>query len=377
MDDKTKGTKKTIADELLEDNFFKPPIDDIIEEAPQEKAGIKKDEKVSKEEIEKDGSLLFDDFLKSPADALPDEVSSLTAQPATTFGTAAVTEAKTAGTTGPRVLASHDTERTGSKLKTVVASLSAVIVVLSIGLVYLYIHHSRAVSLQSATSPGSRTAALHQVEPRPIAEKPAPTGTQRQAKNAAQSAPAAATTEQKGNQSQNTQVAEAVPPVATPQPQKEAAKQFEVILENVRTKAALKNAKRIGEAMDTALSYDVTENKKENTEYDLFVNKVYASQGEATADNLKLMVANISNASVIKADGGYRILVGKYTSKARAMVDIKNVEAAGLKGLLKGIKNTTLTYTVKVYPFKSAKEADTYKAKVRRLAAQITAMEKK
>ncbi len=66
MDDKSKGTKKTIADELLEDNFFKPPIDDIIEEAPPEKAGLKKDVKGSKEEIEKDGSLLFDDFLKSP-----------------------------------------------------------------------------------------------------------------------------------------------------------------------------------------------------------------------------------------------------------------------------------------------------------------------
>ena len=377
MDDKSKGTKKTIADELLEDNFFKPPIDDIIEEAPPEKTGLKKDAKGSKEEIEKDGSLLFDDFLKSPSEALPDEVSVLTAKSATTLGSAAGSEAKTAGTAGPRVLVSQDTERSGSKLKTVIASLSAVIVVLIIGVVYLYIHHSRTASLQNASSTESRTASVHQVEPRPVTAKPAASGTQQKTQNAAPSAPAAAATEQKGNQSQNTQVAETVPPAANPQPQKEAAKQFEVVLENVRSKVALNNAKRIGETMDTALSFDVTENKKENTVYNLFVNKVYASEGEATADNLKLMVANISNASVVKADGGYRILVGKYTAKARAMSDIKNIEAAGLKGLLKDTKNTTLTYNVKVYPFQSAKEADTYKAKVKKLAVRITTMEKK
>ena len=374
MDDKSKGTKKTIADELLEDNFFKPPIDDIIEEAPPEKTGLKKEAKGSKEEIEKDGSLLFDDFLKSPSESLPDEVSVLTAKSATTLGSAAGQAAKTAGTAGPHVLVSQDTERTGSKLKTVIASLSAVIVVLIIGVVYLYIHHSRTAPLQNASSTESRTAALHQVEPRPVTAKPAATGTQQKTQNAAQ---AAAATEQKGNQSQNTQVAETVPPAANPQPQKEAAKQFEVVLENVRSKAALNNAKRIGETMDTALSFDVTENKKENTVYNLFVNKVYASEGEATADNLKLMVANISNASVVKADGGYRILVGKYTAKARAMTDIKNIEAAGLKGLLKDTKNTSLTYNVKVYPFQSAKEADTYKAKIKKLAARITTMEKK
>ncbi len=374
MDDKSKGTKKTIADELLEDNFFKPPIDDIIEEAPPEKTGLKKDVKGSKEEIEKDGSLLFDDFLKSPSEALPDEVSVLTAKSATTLGSAMGPEAKTAGTAGPRILVSQDTERTGSKLKMVVASLSAVIVVLIIGVVYLYIHHSRTVSLQSASSPESRTTVTQQVEPRPVTAKPAATGSERKTQNAAQSA---AATGQKVNQSPNTQVAETVPPAANSQPQKEAAKQFEVVLENVRSKVALNNAKRIGETMDTALSFDVTENKKENTLYNLFVNKVYASEGEATADNLKLMVANISNASVVKADGGYRILVGKYTAKARAMTDIKNIEAAGLKGLLKDTKNTTLTYNVKVYPFQSAKEADTYKAKVKKLAARITTMEKK
>ena len=374
MDDKSKGTKKTIADELLEDNFFKPPIDDIIEEAPPEKTGLKKDAKGSKEEIEKDGSLLFDDFLKSPSEALPDEVSVLTEKSAATLGSAVVPEAKTAGTAGPRVLVSQDTERSGSKLKTVIASLSAVIVVLIIGVVYLYIHHSRTVSLQNASSTESGSAAIHQVEPRPVTAKPAVTGTQQKTQNAAQSA---AATEQKVNQPQNTQVAETVPPAANPQPQKEASKQFEVVLENVRSKVALNNAKRIGETMDTALSFDVTENKKENTVYNLFVNKVYASEGEATADNLKLMVANISNASVVKADGGYRILVGKYPEKARAMTDIKNIEAAGLKGLLKDTKNTTLTYNVKVYPFQSAKEADTYKAKVKKLAARITTMEKK
>ncbi len=374
MDDKSKGTKKTIADELLEDNFFKPPIDDIIEEAPPEKTGLKKDAKGSKEETEKDGSLLFDDFLKSPSEALPDEVSALTAKSATTLGSAVGPEAKTAGTAGPRVLVSRDTERTGSKLKTVIASLSAVIVVLIIGFVYLYIHHSRTAPLQNVSSPESRTAALHRVEPRPVIVKPAATGSERKTQNAAQSV---AATGLKGNQSPNTQVAEAVPPAAIPQPQKEAAKQFEVVLENIRSKVALNNAKRIGKTMDTALSFDVTENKKENTVYNLFVNKVYASEGEATADNLKLMVANISNAAVIKADGGYRILVGKYTAKARAMTDIKNIEAAGLKGLIKDTRNITLTYNVKVYPFQSAKEADTYKEKVKKLAARITTMEKK
>ena len=374
MDEKSKGTKKTIADELLEDNFFKPPIDDIIEEAPPEKTGLKKDAKGSKEETEKDGSLLFDDFLKSPSEALPDEVSALTAKSATTLGSAVGPEAKTAGTAGPRVLVSRDTERTGSKLKTVIASLSAVIVVLIIGFVYLYIHHSRTAPLQNVSSPESRTAALHRVEPRPVIVKPAATGSERKTQNAAQSV---AATGLKGNQSPNTQVAEAVPPAAIPQPQKEAAKQFEVVLENIRSKVALNNAKRIGKTMDTALSFDVTENKKENTVYNLFVNKVYASEGEATADNLKLMVANISNAAVIKADGGYRILVGKYTAKARAMTDIKNIEAAGLKGLIKDTRNITLTYNVKVYPFQSAKEADTYKEKVKKLAARITTMEKK
>ena len=377
MDDKSKGTKKTIADELLEDNFFKPPIDDVIEEAPPEKTGPKKVEKRSKEETEKDGSLLFDDFLKSPAEALPDEVSALSAKSVTTFGPAVGSETKTAGIPGHRVPVSRETERTGSKLKTVIVSLSAVIVVLIIGVVYLYLHHTGTGSLQNASTPVSRSAAIHQAEPRPITEKPPAAGPERNAQNATQSAPAAAASGQEGNKTPKMQVAEAVPPAVPPQLQKKTAQQYEVILENIRSKAALDNAKRIGKAMDSALSFDVSENKKENTGYNLFVNKVYASEGEATADNLKLMVSNISNASVVKADGGYRILVGKYTSKARAMKDIKNVEAAGLKGLLKDVKNTTLTYTVKVYAFQSAKEADTYKAKVKRLAANITTMEKK
>jgi cell division protein FtsN len=374
MDEKRKGTKKTIADELLEDNFFKPPIDDIIDEASPEKNDIKEKGQEPQKGTEKDGGLLFDDFLKSPAESTQDEITELSTPEISELNPAASPGFQAAAPPGPHVVVARAAEETSSKLKLIIASLGTVVVLLIIGFVYIYMHHPETKPLQSDLMQGSQSVTIDHTKPGPVQAKPvAP----KAVPEAQQSVPPAGNAEQKSNQPSNAQVAENVPPAVSPQQNNEVAKQFEVILENIKSKTALNDVKSIGKTMDNALSFDVVENKNANTSYSLFVDSVYPSEGEATADNLKLMVANISNASVVKADGGYRILVGKYNSKARAMSNIKNIQAAGLKGLIKETQNTTYTYNVKVYPFKSAKEAETYKAKVKRLAVKVTSTEMK
>ncbi len=377
MDEKNKGTKKTIADELLEDNFFKPPIEDIIEETPQDKNETKGDESGSQKEIKDKGSFLFDDFLKSPTESPSDEISELTVQEASISGSVISPEPNPSVTPSSPIVVTKNTERRGGKLKAVVVSLGVVIVLLIIGFTYIYVYHAGTKSLHNEIIQGSQKVELNNTKLGSMNSKTSQSGAVQEVQQTAQPASAAGSTEQKSNQPSNTQVAETIPPVVKTQPNTVVTKQFEVILENIKSKVALNNAKHIGQTMDNALNFDVTENKRANTSYSLFVDKVYPSEGEATADNLKLMVANISNASIIKADGGYRILIGKYNTKARAESNIKNVEAAGLSGLIKETQNTAYTYDVKVYPFKSAREAETYQTKVKKLAAKVTSMEMK
>jgi hypothetical protein len=377
MDEKNKGTKKTIADELLEDNFFKPPIEDIIEETHQNKNEIKEDAKESQKAREDKGDLLFEDFLKSPAESSLDEISELTTQETSTLSSVMGPEIKPSATSDPRVLVTQDTERTGSKLKAIIASFGVVIVLLVIGFTYIYVYHPGAKPLQNKIIQGSQSVELNNTKPGSINSKPAKAEAVQEVQQTAQSTGTGVVAEQQGNQPSNTRIAENIPPVVKTQPNTEVTKQFEVILENIRSKAALNNVKHIGQTIDNALNFDVTENKTANTAYSLFVEKVYPSEGEATADNLKLMVANISNASIVRADGGYRILIGKYNSKARTESNIKDVQAAGLKGLIKETQNISYTYNVKVYPFKSAREAETYQTKVKKLAAKVTSMEMK
>ena len=118
-------------------------------------------------------------------------------------------------------------------------------------------------------------------------------------------------------------------PVVKPKPIQKVSLKFEVSLQKIRSNGVLNNVKRIAAKMDKSLNFNVKKNKITHVGFRLFVNKIYSSEGEAMADNLKLMVVNISNASVIKSDGGYRILVGKYTSRAGAMAGVKKIHSAG------------------------------------------------
>ena len=372
MDDKSKGTKKTIADELLEDNFFKPPIDDVIEEtSPAKKtAGMETVQPGSSRGPEE--SLLFDDFLKSPAESSQDEVSELTSrEEPVIIPSAPVPAARSAS---PRVVTAQESKKSGSSVKLIVASVGAVVVVLALGVAYIMMRHPSPVSVQNNAVQGTQHVAVVRPEAGSASEHPAAAAT---APQAAQPAPVAENTGHESKPPAAAQVAENVPPAAAVQPAQQAVKKFEVTLDNVRTQGAIGTIKRIGASMDKGLSFDVAQNKTTVTSYALYVDKVYPSEGEATADNLKLMVANISNASVVKADGGYRILIGKYASRARASSDIKNLKAAGLKELLKTVQSSSTTFTVKAFPFPSSRAARAYEAKVKRFGAKTTTMEMK
>ncbi len=364
MDDKSKGTKKTIADELLEDNFFKPPIDDVIEEASPDKGTAEEETHQPGKPGAQEESLLFDDFLKSPAESAPDEVSGLTSRDEPVIIPSAPATATQPA--GPRVFTAQEAKKSGSPMKLIVASVGVVVVVLGIGAAYFVMHHPSPVSEPNNAVRGAQSVVVHRPEAGSAPQPPA-----------APPAAAAETPVQKSSPPPAMKMAEEVPPAAAVQPPEHPAKKFEVILDNVRTKGAVNTIKRIGTGMDRALSFDIAEKKNTTTTFALYVDKVYPSEGEATADNLKLMVANIANASVVKADGGYRILIGKYASKARAAADIKNVQAAGLRDLLKPVQNTTSAYTVRAFPFPSAGAATAYEARVKRYAAKATTMEMK
>jgi len=389
MTEKGKETKKTLTDELLEDNFFKPPIEEVIEETAPEQKPVSEAPKESEEEK---SELLFDDFLKSPVEEMPQEETPVVSDKTSSLSVPETPVSKPSVTPGTKIMVASVDESKGSKLKVIIAVLSGVIVLLIGGSVYVFTHRkvsqpeqnnlvvgAQKVEInhnkeQAAKPPLAKTEAVQEVQQQaetPVAKinNEQKGATPQPANKIAENIPPVATP-QPANK-----IAENIPPVATPQPGTEITKQFEVILEDVKSKSAVNNARSIGEAIDNSLKFDITENKKTNTVYTLFVDKIYPSEGEATADNLKLMVANISNASIVKADGGYRILIGKYTSKAKAMSDIKNVKSAGLNGLVKETENVIYTYNIKVYPFKSIKQAEDYQTKVKRLAPKITFME--
>jgi hypothetical protein len=373
MTEKGKETKKTLTDELLEDNFFKPPIEEVIEETAPEQKPVSEAPKESEEEK---SELLFDDFLKSPVEEMPQEETPVVSDKTSSLSVPETPVSKPSVTPGTKIMVASVDESKGSKLKVIIAVLSGVIVLLIGGSVYVFTHRKVSQPEQNNLVVGAQKVEINhnkeQAAKPPLAKTEAVQEVQQQAETPV----AKINNEQKGATPQPAnKIAENIPPVATPQPGTEITKQFEVILEDVKSKSAVNNARSIGEAIDNSLKFDITENKKTNTLYTLFVDKIYPSEGEATADNLKLMVANISNASIVKADGGYRILIGKYTSKAKAMSDIKNVKSAGLNGLVKETENVIYTYNIKVYPFKSIKQAEDYQTKVKRLAPKITFME--
>jgi len=373
MTEKGKETKKTLTDELLEDNFFKPPIEEVIEETAPEQKPVSEAPKESEEEK---SELLFDDFLKSPVEEMPQEETPVVSDKTSSLSVPETPVSKPSVTPGTKIMVASVDESKGSKLKVIIAVLSGVIVLLIGGSVYVFTHRKVSQPEQNNPVVGAQKVEINhnkeQAAKPPLAKTEAVQEVQQQAETPV----AKINNEQKGSTPQPAnKIAENIPPVATPQPGTEITKQFEVILEDVKSKSAVNNARSIGEAIDNSLKFDITENKKTNTVYTLFVDKIYPSEGEATADNLKLMVANISNASIVKADGGYRILIGKYTSKAKAMSDIKNVKSAGLNGLVKETENVIYTYNIKVYPFKSIKQAEDYQTKVKRLAPKITFME--
>jgi hypothetical protein len=373
MTEKGKETKKTLTDELLEDNFFKPPIEEVIEETAPEQKPVSEAPKESEEEK---SELLFDDFLKSPVEEMPQEETPVVSDKTSSLSVPETPVSKPSVTPGTKIMVASVDESKGSKLKVIIAVLSGVIVLLIGGSVYVFTHRKVSQPEQNNLVVGAQKVEINhnkeQAAKPPLAKTEAVQEVQQQAETPV----AKINNEQKGATPQPAnKIAENIPPVATPQPGTEITKQFEVILEDVKSKSAVNNARSIGEAIDNSLKFDITENKKTNTVYTLFVDKIYPSEGEATADNLKLMVANISNASIVKADGGYRILIGKYTSKAKAMSDIKNVKSAGLNGLVKETENVIYTYNIKVYPFKSIKQAEDYQTKVKRLAPKITFME--
>ena len=373
MTEKGKETKKTLTDELLEDNFFKPPIEEVIEETAPEQKPVSEAPKESEEEK---SELLFDDFLKSPVEEMPQEETPVVSDKTSSLSVPETPVSKPSVTPGTKIMVASVDESKGSKLKVIIAVLSGVIVLLIGGSVYVFTHRKVSQPEQNNPVVGAQKVEINhnkeQAAKPPLAKTEAVQEVQQQAETPV----AKINNEQKGATPQPAnKIAENIPPVATPQPGTEITKQFEVILEDVKSKSAVNNARSIGEAIDNSLKFDITENKKTNTVYTLFVDKIYPSEGEATADNLKLMVANISNASIVKADGGYRILIGKYTSKAKAMSDIKNVKSAGLNGLVKETENVIYTYNIKVYPFKSIKQAEDYQTKVKRLAPKITFME--
>ncbi|MCL4558646.1 MAG: SPOR domain-containing protein [Deltaproteobacteria bacterium] len=374
-DKKGKDTKKTIADELFEDNFFKPPIDEVIE-----KAGPDKPEAAEKPKgpEEKESSLLFDEFLKSPLEAAPEANPELTLKETPLPVSAPAQDGKPPVTASrPAIVIKTVEEPSGSRKGILVGALigGASVIVLAVG--YIYFTHTSSSAQHAADMTGSQTIVIKHEAP---VSQPPP-AEQRHAVPVPAAAPPSgnkpAMQEQTGRQPVQ-QVATNVPPAPKPIPVqavRTVSKQFEVRLEAIKTKAALENARRIGLTMDRSLNFDVKENTKNSATYSLVVDKVYPSEGEATADNLKLMVANVSNASIVKADGGYRILVGKYRSKASADSDRKNIEAAGLKGLIKENVTKVSTYNVRVFPFKSSGEAHAYLSRVKRLAAKAISSE--
>lgn len=351
MDRKDKETKKTIADELLEDNFFKPPIDDVIEEAPPEKQGGTGIEGKAAEENE--SSLLFDEFLKSPVETAPEETSELTVEPARILTQKPTAKIQVHVSSSKPASVVKAAGQPGSNTKIIIASLGGAAILLVIA-GYIYLGHRTSSPAKNNAVTGSQTIVMTPETPQPVQQKPS-------------------ASEQPVNQPAQ-QVAENAPPVQKPQPEQvvqEASKQFAVTIEKIKTKTALNSVRRIGETMDKSLNFDIKENTaKSNTQYSLFVDKIYPSDGEATADNLKLMVANVSNASVIKSDGGYRLLVGKYGSMASAEAEKKNIEAAGLKSIIKEATNKASTYNVKVFPFRSSQNAQAYISKVKRFGAK-------
>ncbi|MGB9735478.1 MAG: SPOR domain-containing protein [bacterium] len=376
MPEKDKTPKKTLTDELLEDNFFKPPIEDVLEESSVEEVKTPSKE-AEKDEGEKSDLLFEEDFLKSPTEISPEPTVE---QIKDTASLSSVEQPRTVQPSTPQVLVATDTGRAGNKLKIVIATLSGVLALLIVGLVYVYLHYSKLKPKEVVVVGAQHVEIQHPEEgvtkTAPIEQKPAEQSQppqQPQPPQQSQPATPGKVAEQASTpQLSNKQITENIPPVAAPQPVTELTKQYEVILEGIKSKRMLNNAKHIGETINNSLKFDVTENKKSIPMYSLFVDKIYPSEGEATADNLKLMVVNISNASIIKADGGYRILIGKYDSKAKAMSKINDIKSAGLEGLVKETPNIVLTYDLKVYPFKSAKEAELYQTRVKTFAAKVT-----
>ncbi len=372
MDKKDKETKKTIADELLEDNFFKPPMDDVIDDEVPEKHGVSD---AGEEGPEKsDSSLLFDEFLKSPVEISPEETSELTIEerPVIPQTREAIPDIHPTVSASRSAAVLKTAGPSGSKMKLIIASLGGGAVLLLAVAGYFYLGHKSTDTTRSTAVTGSQTIVMtHETPPSGVqppevtreSAKPAPLPDGNHENNP--------TVKEQTPHQPGQQVAENVPPVQTSQPAQtiqEASKQFEVALEKIKTKAALDRVKRIGASIDKSLNFDIKENTANNTLYNLYVDKIYSSEGEATADNLKLMVANISNASVIKADGGYRILIGKYNSRGPADTDMKNIESAGLKGVIKEATSKVSTYNIRVFPFKSSKDAKEYISKVRKLA---------
>ncbi len=386
MDDrKDKGTKKTIADELFEDNFFKPPIDEVIGKAEPEKPGAAAKTKGPEE---KEESLLFDEFLKSPLEVTPDEGPGLTVEEAPVRIPTPAQDVRPPGAAPRSAMVIKTVEEpTGNRKGMLMGIVIGVASVALLAAGYMFFSRGSGSTRHRTGAKGSQTIVMKHgsPEPRPSAAAqsvPPPSQSKAATVPAPPAAPetAPAAQEQTPKPAPTAQVAANIPPAPKPRPVKPvhvAAKQFEVMLDTIRTKAALQDAQRIGGRMDHALKFDVKKNTTSSVTYSLVVDKVYSSEGEATADNLKLMVANVSNASIVKEDGGYRILIGKYRSKAAAVRDKKNIEAAGLKGLIKETATKTITYNVKVYPFRSSHDANVYRSKVRRFAARTTSSELK
>jgi len=364
MDEKKKKTKKTITDEILEDNFFKPPIEDIIDEEIEEKTKVNETEQ---EPVEQSENLLFDEFLKSPDEAAHDVISDQ-ASAATGARQESPAKAEPVVVPGKPLLVARTAEPTGSKLKVIVASLGGAVVILAIGVVLLYFHHHPNGIEHNNVIPGAQTVIVKRPKKSPVPAVKSVTVNKVPVKTV-HKIPAV---KPKPSRPAQIKVAKIAPPVVKHKPVRKVNLRFEVLLRKIGSDSALNNVKRIAAKTDRSLNFNVKKNKITHVGFHLFINKIYPSEGEAIAGSLKLIVVNISNSSVIKADGGYRILVGKYTSKAGAMAIVKSIHSAGMKELIKKVSKVTYTYNLKVYPFKSDREAKTYMAKVKKYAAKAT-----
>ncbi|MCL4478173.1 MAG: hypothetical protein M1381_03605 [Deltaproteobacteria bacterium] len=377
MDEKHKKTaKKTIADELLEDDFFKPPLEEVVEEPVQENK-----EKQTKAEEE---SLLFDEFLKSPEEAMSD-VHGIT----TSAKYAAIDETEVkayqpqSGTKSTQPFAVATVEKTGSSMaKIAIITLGIVVLLLSSGVIYLYLNSSANQHVPSQNEvEGSQKVvinhpSMNENKQQQAAGQTSNINPQQQVTGHPSNISDNNIKEPQPQQPKQAEVAENVPstaPATPPNPSlQQSAQNFVVMLDTVRSKADLAVIKRIAHTTNTGLKIGSTENKTATTIYALYVKTLYPSDGEATADNLKLMMAGIQNAAIVKADGGYRIFIGKYPTRAKALTNAKGIKNAGLNELIKEIRNITVTYNINVKGFKSNKEAKTFITRVRRFALRST-----